>query len=379
MAPLEGIDDDTLGEAGPAPTAELRRPGTTTLNALLGVAREAGASDVYLGAGSIPFARIEGELRRYAGAPLTAAEAEALAAQARAKAGIEDASGLDLDCCIEIGNHGRFRANLHRHSEGAGLSLKCIPREVRSLEQLGLPESLYALTEFRTGMVLVTGPAGCGKSSTLAALLQRINESRPEHIVTIEDPIEFVFPSLLANITQRELGRHTESFHGALRAALREDPDVILVSELRDLETVRTAIVAAETGHLVLGTLHTRNAAGTVRRLLDVFPAREQEQVRAMLSESLRAVVSQELLPRADGGTRVPAYEILLVTPAVSTLIRDGRTHQIPSVLQIGRKQGMIDKDTRLGEMVRSGLISAAVARRTATNPARFKGDADAS
>ncbi len=378
MAPLDGFDDDTLEQAGAA-APELRRPGTTTLDALVGVARDVNASDVYLGAGSIPYARIEGELHRYDGAALTAAEADALAGEARAKAGIEDASGLDLDFCIEIGEHGRFRGNLHRHSKGAGLSLKCIPREVRSLEQLGMPESLYALTEFRTGMVLVTGPAGCGKSSTLAALLQRINEVRPEHIVTIEDPIEFVFPSLKANITQRELGRHTESFHGALRAALREDPHVILVSELRDLETVRTAIVAAETGHLVLGTLHTRNAAGTVRRLLDVFPAREQEQVRAMLSESLRAVVSQELLPRADGGRRVPAYEILLVTPAVSTLIRDGRTHQIPSVLQIGRKQGMIDKDTRLGEMVRSGLISAAVARRTATNPARFKGDADAS
>jgi twitching motility protein PilT len=223
-------------------------------------------------------------------------------------------------------------------------------------------------------MVLVTGPANCGKSSTLAALLDEINRTRRQHVITIEDPIEFVFSSDQCNVTQRQIGPHTRSFSGALRAALREDPDVILVSELRDQETIRTAVVAAETGHLVLGTLHTRDAASTVSRLLDVFPADEQDQVRAMIAASLRTVVSQRLLPRLGGGRRVPAYEILHVTPAIANLIRDGRAHQIPSQIQLGRKLGMIDIDGRLQEMVDDLLITAATGRAQARNPARIKG-----
>jgi len=221
-------------------------------------------------------------------------------------------------------------------------------------------------------MVLCTGPAGCGKTSTLAALIRRINEERREHIITIEDPIEYVYESASCNVTQRQLGPHTSSFSGALRAALREDPDVILVSELRDQETIRTAVVAAETGHLVLGTLHTRDAAGTVSRLVDVFAAEEQEQVRTMIAASLRCVISQRLLPRAGGGRRVPAYEILMVTPAVSRLIRDGRTHQLSSQLQIGRRLGMIDLDTRLEQMVEQGLIDRDTALENANDPRRL-------
>ncbi|MGH7162398.1 MAG: type IV pilus twitching motility protein PilT [Planctomycetota bacterium] len=341
-------------------------PGTS----LLRKAREEGASDLHLAAGAVPMIRVEGELRRLAAPPLAPQEADEILAQLLAWGGVE--AGRDVDFCFERGELGRFRANAHRHARGAGLSLKCVPREIPTLEQLGLPDALYELTELRTGMVLVTGPANCGKSSTLAALLRRINSTRREHVVTIEDPIEFVFPSEACNVTQRQVGPHTRSFSSALRAALREDPDVILVSELRDVETIRTAIVAAETGHLVLGTLHTRDAASTVSRLLDVFPAREQEQVRMMVAASLRSVISQRLLPRAGGGRRVPAYEILHVTPAVATLIRDGRTHQIPSQLQIGRRQGMIDMDARLEEMVREGLIDGATARASAKSPARF-------
>jgi twitching motility protein PilT len=300
-------------------------------------------------------------------------EAEELANEC-AKRGHVD-PGADVDFCIDEPELGRFRVNLFRHARGAGLSIKCIPRKVLPLAELGLPESLNEATWFRTGMVLATGPSGCGKTCTLAALLQEVNRSRREHIVTIEDPIEFVFPSEGCNVTQRQVGPHTRSFSNALRAALREDPNVILVSELRDVETIRTAVVAAETGHLVLGTLHTRDAASTVSRLIDVFPPTEQDQIRTMIAASLRTVISQRLLPRAGGGRRVAAYEILHVTPAVAHVIRDGRAHQIASQLQTGRRAGMIDLDARLEEMHSTGLIDRDTALRHAKNRKRFGGE----
>jgi len=346
------------------------RPRSETLARLLAEARARGAAGLHLAAGAVPHLRIEGEIVRLEDAPLPAAEADACAAELFERGGV--APGDDVDFSFADAELGRFRVNAFRHRRGRGLSLKCIPERVRDLKELGMPEALYALTDLNTGMVLVAGPSGCGKSSTLAALIQRVNETRREHIVTIEDPIEFVFPPARCNVTQREVGPHTRSFEGALRAALREDPDVILVAELRDLETIRTAVVAAETGHLVFGTLHTRDAAATVGRLLDVFPAKEQEQVRTMLAASLRAVICQRLIPRAGGGVRVPAYEVLHVTPAVAALIRDGRTHQLASQLQIGRKQGMIDLDARLAEMLEQGLIAPETARRHAKSPARF-------
>jgi len=353
----------------------LHLPGELTLKSLLGEARGRGAGGLHLSAGAVPHVRIEGEVVRLERPALTEAEVRGWAEALLRMGGVEQ--GLDVDFCFDDPDHGRFRANHFRHRRGTGISLKCIPSQLRDLEALGLPPSLYGFTELNTGMVLVAGPGGCGKSSTLAALIQRINETRREHIITIEDPIEFLFPPARCNVTQRQIGAHTRSFEAALRAALREDPDVVLVSELRDLETIRTAVVAAETGHLVFGTLHTRDAASTVSRLLDVFPAKEQEQVRTMLAASLRAVLCQRLMPRAGGGARVPAYELLPITPAVAALIRDGRTHQIPSMLQIGRKQGMIDLDTRLEEMVEQGLITGETARRNAKNRTRFPGASD--
>jgi twitching motility protein PilT len=340
------------------------------LREFLAEARQRNGSDLHLSAGSVPYVRVVGEIVRLPRAELLEKEAEDLAAECAKEGGVE--KGADVDFCLDAPDLGRFRVNLFRHARGAGLSVKCIPRQVLPLAELGLPESLNEATLYRTGMVLATGPSGCGKTCTLAALLQEVNRSRKEHIVTIEDPIEFVFPSEGCNVTQRQVGPHTRSFSRALRAALREDPNVILVSELRDVETIRTAVVAAETGHLVLGTLHTRDAASTVSRLIDVFPPAEQDQIRTMIAASLRTVISQRLLPRAGGGRRVPAYEILHVTPAVAHVIRDGRTHQIPSQIQTGRREGMIDLDARLEEMLAEGLIARETALRHAKNPKRF-------
>ena len=333
-------------------------------------ARAAGASDLHLQAGAVPFLRVEGAIVRMEHPAPEVAEADVAARELCAWGEVEP--GLDTDFCFERKGLGRFRVNLHRTARGAGLSIKLIPLAIAPLEELDLPAALGDVTGYRTGMVLVTGPAGCGKTSTLAALVEMVNRSRDEHIVTIEDPIEFVFEPDRCNVTQRQVGPHTRSFAAALRAALREDPDVILVSELRDRDSIRTAIVAAETGHLVLGTLHTRDAAATVSRLLDVFPAEEQDQVRTMVAASLRTVVSQRLLPRAGGGRRVVAYEVLHVTPAVANLIRDGRTHQSASQLQTGRRHGMVDLDTRLQELLDAGLVEVDEARRHASNPKRF-------
>ncbi len=344
------------------------------LISFLSTAREADASDLHLTAGAIPFGRIHGLIERFEQPPLTDTEAESLIGEILELGGAERKK--DLDLTIDAPNLGRFRVNIHHQRRGWGAALRCIPRGVPDLDDLQLPDSLHTVTQYRVGMVLVTGPTGSGKSSTLAALVSDINRTRKQHVVTIEDPIEFVFQGQRCNVTQREVGTHTNTFYNALRAALREDPDVIMVAELRDLETIRTAIVAAETGHLVLGTLHTRDAASTVNRLLDVFPPGEADQVRTMVAASLRTVISQRLLPRKGGGSRVPAYEILNVTPAVAKQIRDGRTHQLPSLLQIGRKQGMIDLDTCLTELLEKGLITEETARSNAKNPARFGGGA---
>ncbi len=344
--------------------------GPLRLMSLLAVARSAEASDLHLAAGSVPYMRVEGQLERLDNAPLEPDEADKLAEECCRLGNVE--FGRDVDFCIDAPDLGRFRVNQHLGARGAGLTLKCIPQEIPNLKGLGLPDSLHDVTWYRTGMVLVTGPSGCGKTCTLAALLNGVNRTRREHVITIEDPIEFVFLSEMCNVTQRQVRLHTANFSNALRAALREDPDVILVSELRDLETIRTAIIAAETGHLVLGTLHTRDAASTVSRLLDVFPADEQEQIRTMVAGSLRTVVSQRLLPRKGGGRRVPAYEILHVSPAVANLIRDGRPHQLPSQIQLGKRYGMVDFDARLEEMVAQDLITPEVAYANAKSKKRF-------
>ncbi len=370
--------DEPEEEAEPvveAPTT-LSPPADDSLDGYLRAARQIGASDLHLGGGGIPYARVEGQLLRFDVPPLPADRMEDIARELRQLGRVE--ASRDLDFTIQVSGLGRFRVNLHRQRRGPAAAFKVISDQIPTLEDLGLPESMYDMTEHRQGLVLVTGPSGCGKSSTLAALVSHIDRTRAQHVVTIEDPIEFVFPSTRCNITQREVGPHTRSFEGALRAALREDPDVILVAELRDIETIRTAIVAAETGHLVLGTLHTRDAVSTINRLLDLFPARERSQIRTMLAATLRTVVSQRLLPRAGGGRRVPAYEVLKVTPAASTHIREGRTHQLLSLLQTGRRHGMIDLDARLRQLLNFREITEEVALENAKDPRRFGGGSGA-
>jgi twitching motility protein PilT len=251
--------------------------------------------------------------------------------------------------------------------------MRILPPDPPTLEQLGLPSQLERLVDFRTGLVLCTGPAGCGKSTTLAALLNVIVSSRRDHVLTIENPIEYVYRGGKAIVTQRQVGAHTTSFARALRAALREDPDVIAITELRDRETMSLALTAAETGHLVIGTLHTGNAGQTIGRIINAFPSDEQGQIRGTLAESLRAVVSQRLVPRADGNGRVVALEILQVNTAVTNMIREEKEYQVGSIMQTGKTQGMITLDDSLAELVTAGTIEKAQARRFAENKERFK------
>lgn len=279
---------------------------------------------------------------------------------------------LQLDFSFQIDGVGRFRANAYQQHRGLDATFRIIPPQPPTLKELGLPESLGRFAEFHQGMVLFTGPAGCGKSSTMAALVRMINESRPDHILTIEDPIEYVHQPRSCVVNQREVGPHTESFSRALRAALREDPDIIVIGEMRDLETIQQGLTAAETGHLVLGTLHTASSIPTVNRLVGVFPPDQQAQIRTMVSESLRGIVSQRLVVREDGRGRVPALEILLNNKAVGNLIRDSRTFQIKSVLQTGGSQGMCELDTSLADLVKEGVISKETARKEALEPKRF-------
>src|SRR6185369_1997026 len=253
---------------------------------------------------------------------------------------------------------GRFRTSVVRQRLGVDIVFRIINTRVHTMDELRLPEHLKLLTRYQNGLILVTGSVGSGKSTTLAALVDQINAERREHIITLEDPIEYVFQPKGCHITQREVHTHTQSFGAALRAALREDPDVIMVGEMRDLETISLAITASETGHLVLGTLHTGNASRTLDRLLDVFPEDQQEQIRIMVSESLRGVISQQLIPRADRTGRVLALETLTNTPAVANVIREAKTYMLPGIIQTGRKQGMQLMDDALIDLRKQGLIS---------------------
>src|SRR2546429_4804660 len=256
-------------------------------------------------------------------------------------------------------SRGRYRASVVRQRLGTDIVFRIINTRVRTMDELGLPEHLKLLTRYQNGLILVTGSVGSGKSTTLAALVDQINSERREHIITLEDPIEYILEPKGCHITQREVHTHTRSFAAALRGALREDPDVIMVGEMRDLETISLAITAAETGHLVLGTLHTGNASRTLDRLLDVFPPDQQEQIRVMVSESLRGGISQQLIPRVDGKGRVLALEILTNTPAVANVIREAKTFMLPGIIQTGKKQGMQLMDDALVDLCSRGLISA--------------------
>ncbi len=265
----------------------------------------------------------------------------------------------------------RFRVNAFNQARGAGAVFRTIPSEIQTLEDLGAPAVFRDISMYPRGLVLITGPTGSGKSTTLAAMIDYVNQNRPDHIITIEDPIEFVHDSKRSLINQREVHRDTLGFNEALRSALREDPDVILVGEMRDLETIRLALTAAETGHLVFGTLHTSSAAKTIDRIVDVFPAAEKEMVRSMLSESLRAVITQALLKRVGGG-RIAAHEIMIGTPAIRNLIREGKIAQMYSAIQTGQNAGMHTLDQNLQDLLAKGVISKEEARFRATNKEIF-------
>ncbi len=317
----------------------------------------AGGSDLHLRGGEPPIIRKDGDLVRQDGAPLTAEHLEPMLLSIMSPRDIATwRADNDVDWAHEIAGVSRFRCNAGRDRHGPMAVFRVIPAEILSAEQLGISREVQRLCDLTKGLVLVTGPTGSGKSTTLAAMIDLVNRTRSDHVLTIEDPLEFVHPSKKCLVTQRQVGLHTRSFKAALRAALREDPDVILVGELRDLETVSIAIETAETGHLVFGTLHTTTAASTLDRIIDQFPADRQSQIRVMLSESLRGVVAQVLCRRIGGG-RVAAREVLLSIPAVSNLIREGKTFQIPSIMQTNRKVGMIMLNDALMELVDQKVI----------------------
>jgi twitching motility protein PilT len=278
----------------------------------------------------------------------------------------------ELDFSCSLPNVARYRVNAYRQHRGVDAVFRVIPPQPPTLTQLGLPLDLARFCNHHQGLVLITGPAGCGKSSTLAGLVRILNEERRDHVITIEDPVEHIHLSLRSVVNQRQVGVHTESFSRALRAALREDPDIIAVGELRDLETIALALTAAETGHLVLATLHTTNAIATINRIIGVFPPDQQNQIRTMVSESLRAVISQRLVPRADGAGRVPALEVLVGNRAVGNLIRESKTFQIRSIMQTGTSAGMRLLDVSLKELVDSGVITRDTAIENAEDPKLF-------
>ena len=326
----------------------------------LTIGQKAGASDIHLGVNSPPIWRLHGTLQPiWTGAPrLTCDQTFALAEgflSSLHKTQLNERGDADFAYANSLG---RYRTSVVRQRLGVDLVFRIINARARTMDQLGLPEHLKLLTRYQNGLILVTGPVGSGKSTTLAALVEQVNTERREHIITLEDPIEYVFEPKSCHITQREVHTHTRSFAAALRGALREDPDVIMLGEMRDLETISLAITAAETGHLVLGTLHTGNASRTLDRLLDVFPPDQQDQIRIMVGESLRGIISQQLIPRSDGNGRVLALEILTNTPAVANLIRESRTYMLPGIIQTGRKQGMQLMDDALVELCNRGLIT---------------------
>lgn len=334
---------------------------------------EQGASDLHLEAGSQPLLRIQGELERIKYRVLEDEELLKMLYEITPEEKIKVFEEIgDLDFGYEIPGVARFRANFYRQKNGVGAVFRLIPSRIQTVEELGLPLLLKDLAMLHKGLVLVTGPTGSGKSTTLAAMIDHANRNRRDHVVTIEDPIEFVHKSQGCHVTHREVGTHTRSFASALRAALREDPDIILVGEMRDLETIALALEAAATGHLVLSTLHTQSATKTVDRIIDVFPAEQQSQIRVTLSETLKAVVSQTLFRRKDTRGRVAALEILVVTPAVANLIREGKTYQITSMIQTGRKYGMQTLDEAILALLKKGLIDPEEAYLKATDKEKF-------
>lgn len=331
------------------------------------------ASDLHLSAGMAPIIRVDGEMSRLDMPALTHEQVRALVYDImndQQRKIFEEK--LETDFSFEIDGLSRFRVNVFNQKRGAGAVFRMIPSKVLTLEELNCPQIFKDIAETPRGIILVTGPTGSGKSTTLAAMIDFVNHSKAEHIITIEDPIEFVHQSKKSLVNQREVFKDTHSFANALKSALREDPDVILVGEMRDLETIRLALTAAETGHLVFGTLHTTSAAKTVNRVVDVFPGEEKEMVRGMLSESLRAVITQTLVKSAKGG-RMAAHEIMLCTPAIRNLIREAKIAQMYSAIQTGRNSGMQTLDQCLQELVQKGFVHKKDARAKAENKNLFR------
>ena len=343
------------------------------LSELLAFAVKNGASDIHISSGLPPLIRIDGEMRRIKVDPLTSNVVHDMIYDIMLDSQRKEfEERLEADFAFEIASVARFRVNAYNQARGPAAAFRTIPTEVLSLEDINAPPIFRTLSEKHRGLVLVTGPTGSGKSTTLAAMVDYVNHFKKGHILTIEDPIEFVHQSHNCLINQREVGRHTQSFNNALRSALREDPDVVLVGEMRDQETISLALTAAETGHLVFGTLHTSSAAKTIDRIIDVFPAGEKEMVRAMLSESLEGVIAQRLLKKPEGG-RVAAYEIMVGTPAIRNLIREAKVPQIYGMIQTGRDAGMVTMDQSLDDLVSRNLVTRETARTLAVDQSKFE------
>lgn len=348
----------------PADSMTIAEPDTLHLNELLSIQLDRGGSDLHLTAGSPPQIRVHGKLERLADFPiLKPAELRRmiysiLTEKQREK--LEET--LELDASHPVPGRGRFRMNVYFQRDSIGAAFRAIPTEIMSLQQLGIPPTVGELADLQRGLVLVTGPTGSGKSTTLAALIDMVNSKRACHILTVEDPIEFLHVHKQAIVNQREVGADTLGFGPALKHALRQDPDVILVGELRDLETISTALTAAETGHLVFATLHTQDAPQTIDRIVDVFPSHQQQQVRVQLASTIQAILTQQLVPLRSGKGRAPAVEVMIATSGIRNLIRESKNHQITTAMQAGGKHGMQTMDQALADLVRRNLVSYAVA-----------------
>jgi twitching motility protein PilT len=337
-------------------------------------AMKQGASDVHISAGEPPRIRVHGDMMPVKVPALDKETARKMIYDIlddRQRARFEETH--DIDFSFELGEAGRFRANLYMQNRGIGAAFRTIPTEIITFDKLGLPAQLRDIANYEKGLVLVTGPTGSGKSTTLAAIINEINQKEKGHILTIEDPVEFIHPSKQCLVSQREVGPHTHSFAAALRGALREDPDVILVGEMRDQETIQLALTAAETGHLVFGTLHTSSAPKTIDRIVDVFPAGQQNQIRAMFSESCRAVITQALLKKKGGGGRVAAHEIMFGSHAIKNMIRENKIAQIPSIMHTAQNQGMQTMDFCLKGLIAKGIVDLETALPYAAEPTTLK------